>query len=121
MQSTTETSPPTYSPQKLHTLHSEGEEERKRLETFYKEKIAHYDERLKEVCSVTSNCKHRKKVFWNIMYNIKQLSCFNFQWLRSAAKNVNSLLCKNSSYAQRNSAIVLMQILLELNSKKLPW
>ena len=35
--------------QKMQALHSSSEEEKKRLEAFYKEKISQYDEKLKEV------------------------------------------------------------------------
>ena len=41
--------PPSPRSQKLQVLHSSSEEERKRLEAFYKDKISQYDERLREV------------------------------------------------------------------------
>lgn len=36
-------------PQKLQQLHAASEEERKRLETYYKDRITQYDEKLREV------------------------------------------------------------------------
>ncbi|GAX80469.1 hypothetical protein CEUSTIGMA_g7908.t1 [Chlamydomonas eustigma] len=52
--------------QKLQVLHTASEEERKRLESFYKEKIAQYDERLKEV--------RRKERDFMMMQKLKQRS-----------------------------------------------
>lgn len=39
-------------PQKLAAVSAANEEERKRLEANYKERITQYDDRLKEVCMV---------------------------------------------------------------------
>lgn len=52
--------------QKLQQLHSASEEEKKRLEAFYREKISHYDEKLKEV--------RRKEREFLMMSKLKQRS-----------------------------------------------
>lgn len=43
-------------PQKLQQLHAASEEERKRLETYYKDRITQYDEKLREVSGGCAGC-----------------------------------------------------------------
>ena len=52
--------------QKLQVLHTASEEERKRLESYYKEKISQYDDRLREV--------RRKERDFMMMQKLKQRS-----------------------------------------------
>lgn len=59
--------PPSLHPsQKLQVLHTASEEERKRLEAYYKEKISQYDDRLREV--------RRKEREFMMMQKLKQRS-----------------------------------------------